>query len=109
MQTQAQERVALYELGVYHEADKDLQRAQQIFAQFLKEFPEDSMMPEILLRQGRIYRQMGAYNQAIGKFYTVLSASLNLKVDKLDYYKTLVLYAQTEIADFFPSYQVYSR
>jgi tetratricopeptide (TPR) repeat protein len=56
-------------------------------------------MPEILLRQGQFFRQMGINSMALAKFYSVMTAALALKNDKLDYYKRLVVQAQTEIAE----------
>lgn len=92
-------RPALYELALAHHEDNQLIRAQQIFSQYLKLYDNDPMTPEIYLRQGMIHRQMGTHNLAIGKFYAVMNSALSLKQDKLEYYQTLVLHAQTEIAD----------
>lgn len=92
-------RPALYEMALAHHEDRQLVRAQQIFAQYLKLYDNDPMTPEVFLRQGMIFREMGVANLAIGKFYAVMSSALNLQQDKIDYYKTLVLHAQTEIAD----------
>lgn len=52
-----------------------------------------------MLRQGLLYREMGAPVMALSKFYAVMTTALRLKLDRLDYYKRLVLQAQTEIAD----------
>ena len=92
-------RPALYELALAHHEDNQLIRAQQIFSHYLKQYEDDPMTPEIHLRQGMIYRQLGTHNLAVGKFYAVMNSALSLKQDKLEYYKTLVLHAQTEIAD----------
>jgi tetratricopeptide (TPR) repeat protein len=56
-------------------------------------------VPEILLRQGMLFRQMGLFNLAFTKFYGVMTSALVLKNDQLDYYVRLVLQAQTEIAE----------
>jgi tetratricopeptide (TPR) repeat protein len=42
---------------------------------------------------------MGVNTMAISKFYSVMSTTLKLQVADLEYYKNLVLQAQTEIAD----------
>src|SRR5258708_21606756 len=42
---------------------------------------------------------MGLNNLALAKFYAVMTSSLVLKNDKLEYYQRLVLSAQTEIAE----------
>lgn len=92
-------RSALFELALATQDNNDFVKAQQVFSQYLQRFPEDPRNPEILLRQGLLYRQMGVNTLAISKFYAVMSSALKLKLDNIDYYKNLVLQAQTEIAD----------
>jgi tetratricopeptide (TPR) repeat protein len=94
-------RQALFELALVSQDDNQLLKAQQIFAQYLSRYPEDASTPEVLLRQGLLYRQMGVTTLAISKFYAVMSTALKLKLDNMDYYKKLVLQAQVEIADTF--------
>ncbi len=94
-------RPALFELALVNQDDNQLVKAQRIFAQFVQTYPEDPSVPEILLRQGLLYRQMGVNALAISKFYAVMSSALNLKLGEIAYYQTLVLRAQTEIADTF--------
>ena len=92
-------RQALFELALVAQDDNQFVRAEQIFGQYLHTYSEDASVPEILLRQGLIYRQMGVSTLAISKFYAVMSSALKLKLDSMDYYKKLVLQAQVEIAD----------
>ncbi len=96
-------RSALLELAPLAQDENDLVRAQQVFSQFLAKYPEDPNVPEVLLRQGLLFRQMGAYTSALSKFYAVMSKSLNIDsahdADHLEYYQHLVLQAKTEIAD----------
>ncbi|HVY70052.1 MAG TPA: tetratricopeptide repeat protein [Verrucomicrobiae bacterium] len=92
-------RTALLELALTAQQDSQLVRAQQIFSQYTRLYPDDASIPEVLLRQGLIYRQMGAPTLALTKFYSVMTLALNFKADHLDYYQKLVLLAQTEIAD----------
>jgi tetratricopeptide (TPR) repeat protein len=92
-------RLSLIELALLSQENNELAKAQQLFAQYLKRYPEDANMPEILLRQGLLYRQMGAPEVALAKFYAVMTGSLKLKFGSLEYYQRLVLQAQTEIAD----------
>lgn len=92
-------RSALFELAMVAQDANQLARAQQILAQYLQIFPQDPTVPEVLLRQGLIYRQMGASQMAVAKFYAVMNTALSMKLDQFDYYKRLVLQAQTEIAD----------
>jgi tetratricopeptide (TPR) repeat protein len=92
-------RAALFELALIAQDEQDLSRAQQIFAQYIQLFPQDPSVPEVLLRQGLILREMGAHRLAIAKFYAVMNMALSLKMDEFKYYRRLVLQAQTEIAD----------
>ncbi len=94
-------RLALFELALAAQDDNQFVKAQQIFAQYLHAYPEDPTVPEVLLRQGLIYRQMGVTTLAVSKFYAVMSSALKLKLDNIDYYKKLVLQSQIEIADTF--------
>jgi tetratricopeptide (TPR) repeat protein len=90
---------ALLDLGAAAAAENDLPRAQSIYTQYLDRWPTDIRVPEILLRQGGVFRQMGLNDLSLTKFYGVMTAALSLKTDQLDYYRQLVLQAQTEIAE----------
>jgi tetratricopeptide (TPR) repeat protein len=92
-------RRALFDLALNTQDDGQLVNAQQIFGQYLYLYPEDPSAPEVLLRQGLLYRQMNVNTLALSKFYAVMSTALKLKLDNIEYYKRLVLQAQTEIAD----------
>ncbi len=93
------QRKALFELALATQDDNDFVKAQQVYAQYLQRYPEDPSAPEVLLRQGLLFRQMGVNTLAISKFYAVMSTALKLRLDNIEYYKNLVLQAQTEIAD----------
>ena len=93
------QRSALLELAALAQDEDDLPRTQQICSQFLNRWPDDIRIPEVLLREGRVFRQMGLHNLALTKFYSVMTAALTLKNDRLGYYEHIVVQAQTEIAD----------
>jgi tetratricopeptide (TPR) repeat protein len=93
------QKTALLEMAVIARQDQQLLRAQQIYAQFMQKYPGDEDAPEVLLRQGLLYREMGAPVMALSKFYAVMSTALKVKVDQLAHYQRLVLDAQSEIAD----------
>jgi tetratricopeptide (TPR) repeat protein len=92
-------RLALFEMALVAQDEAQYVRAEQIFAQYLHLYGDDPSAPDVLLRQGLIYRQMGVSTLAVSKFYAVMSTCLKLKLDNMDYYKKLVLQAQIEIAD----------
>jgi tetratricopeptide (TPR) repeat protein len=93
------QRQALFELAEVMQDDDQPAKAQQIWSQYLQLYAQDPSVPDVLLRQGLLYRKMGVDEFAISKFYAVMSSALKLKLDNLAYYKKLVLQAQTEIAD----------
>lgn len=92
-------RTALLELALTAQEQGNLSRALQILSQFLSRWPQDANAPEILLRQGLIYRQLGIHSMAMGKFYATMTTALVLKNDHFDFYRKLVLQAQAEIAE----------
>jgi len=92
------QRNALIELAQTALDQNNLVRAQQIYAQGLARWPQDDGVPELILRQGLVYRQMGLNSLAIAKFYTVMTSALTIKSERFDYYQQLVLRAQNEIA-----------
>ncbi len=92
-------RTAMLEMALLSQENQQPGRAQRIYAQYLERFSDDPSTAEVCLRQGLLYRQMGAPTMALAKFYAVMTTSLRLKLDRLDYYQRLVLQAQTEIAD----------
>ncbi len=95
---EALQRTALIELALTAQDQNDMVRAQQIYAQGLARWPQDAGVPELILRQGLVYRQMGLNDLAISKFYTVMTSALTLKPERFVYYQQLVLRAQNEIA-----------
>lgn len=92
-------RQAMLELAFVAQDQGRLTRAVQVLSQYVQRFPDHPTVPEIYLRQGLIYRELGANQVAVGRFYLVMSSSLQLKLDQMAYYQRLVLQAQTEIAD----------
>lgn len=94
-------RPALLELGLAAQQSGQLLRAQQVLAQYVVRYPADPQVPEVILRQGLLHRELGAHTLALAKFYAVLSSALTLKLDRFPYYQRLVLQAQIEIADTF--------
>jgi tetratricopeptide (TPR) repeat protein len=92
-------RAAMLEMALTAQDAKHLTRAQQVYSQYVQAFREDPSVPEILLRQGLLYREMGAPVLALSKFYAVMSSALTVKPDSSAYFERMVLQAQTEIAD----------
>ncbi len=76
-----------------------LERALQLLAEFVERYPRDPAVPEVLLRQGHLLRQLGLRDEAIEKFYLVLRSVPRLEGTNLAYSRRLVLMAQSAIAD----------
>ena len=93
------QKQALLLLGAVVRDENDLPRAQDIYSQYLNRWPDDPRVPEVYLRQGEIFRQMGLTDLALTKFYSVMASALALKNDQLAYYQKLVLQTQEEIAE----------
>lgn len=92
-------RLALIELAGLAEGNNRPTQALDFLAEYVERYPEDEIIPEILLRQAYVYRSMGTLNMAISKLYLVMTAALKIKSDNLEYFERVVLTAQTEIAE----------
>jgi tetratricopeptide (TPR) repeat protein len=96
---QAQRMKTLLELAdLYHKCNVKPKEAA-VYERYIEAFPQDVMVPEIYMRLGFIYRDIGAFKTALGKFYSVLNSSLSVNRSGMDAYKQLSLRAQMEIAD----------
>jgi tetratricopeptide (TPR) repeat protein len=90
---------ALLELAdLYHKYNVRPKEAA-VYEKYIDTFPRDTMVPEIYMRLGFIYRDIGAFKTALAKFYSVLNSSLAVNRAGIDAYKMLSLRAQMEIAD----------
>lgn len=92
-------RPALLELAYVAQDARENTKAQHLYSEYVRKYAQDPTLPEVILRQGRLYRDMGAPDLAVSKFYAVMSTALNLKLGEMEYYQSLVLHAQTEIAE----------
>lgn len=93
------QKECLRNLALFAVEARQFSRAQQIYSQLVSRFPSDPEVPEVLFRQGMLYRQMGAEAMALSKFYAVMSAAISVAESELPRYRSLVLLSQTEIAD----------
>ncbi|NJO56215.1 MAG: tetratricopeptide repeat protein [Rhodospirillales bacterium] len=96
---EALKKEALLELAFTQHVAKQYPEAIKSYGIFLRRYPEDPGLPEVLLRQGLLYRDIGSPTTAIAKFHAVMSTALNLNLDEFNYYRRIVLLAQTQIAD----------
>ena len=61
--------------------------------------PGDQTTPEILLRLGGLYREAGAYQTAISRYYSVLNSALKISEPTIQRYKDWTQRAQLGIAE----------
>jgi tetratricopeptide (TPR) repeat protein len=92
-------REALLELAMNARDAGHSSRALQVYSHYIQLYPQDPSIPEVLLEQGRLYRRLGANTMAVSKFYGVMTTILNMKQEADQFYKRLVIEAQSEIAE----------
>jgi tetratricopeptide (TPR) repeat protein len=92
-----QKRDALVAVGKLEEEKlKNPVKAAAVYEQVLSLWPGDPESPELNLRMGRIYRELGTPKLSLNKFYNVLYSAL--RVGEGQDYKGMTLRAQLEIA-----------
>lgn len=97
--TREQDREAILGLARTYRKKADFTKAAASYERFAKEFPGDPELPTVFLELGRTFRALGAYKQAISRFYSVLNSTLKLTEQGGDEYRQLVRTAQYEIAE----------
>jgi TolA-binding protein len=97
--TKSEQQEALLGMGRCYRRQAAYTKAAAVYEKYLKEYPEDGRVPDVLLDLGRTLRAMGAYKMAIGRFYSVLNSTLKLPADAFDHYQLLARTAQFEIAE----------
>ncbi len=97
--TPEQVQEALLGLARMHRKEGTLTKAVAVFERFLKDYPGDARVPEVLLDLGRTQRAMGAHQIAITRFYSVINSTLKLPKEGFDHYQQLAKTAQFEIAE----------
>jgi tetratricopeptide (TPR) repeat protein len=102
-------RTVLLTLGEIYERDGSPSRLIALYEKFGQEFPRDGELPKIFLKLGRMYREAGAHNTALAKFYNVLNVALNVPVDEIKEYQEVSHRAQLEIAETFFSMGAYDQ
>lgn len=74
-------------------------KAIQIYERFTQSFPEDRQLSSIYLLLGNFYREIGAYQIAIARYYSVLNTSIKIDQEDVSEYRNLARKAQKSIAD----------
>ncbi|MDD5348996.1 MAG: tetratricopeptide repeat protein [Chthoniobacteraceae bacterium] len=92
-------RAGLLAMARAYEEAKVYAKAIAVYEKFNHLFPRDAEAPDILLKLGRLYREAGAHQLALDRFYNVLNSVLKINGNELPVYKAATLTAQFEIAE----------
>jgi len=90
---------ALFGLGRMHRKQGHFTKASAVYEKFIKLYPDDPRVPDALLDLGRSQRAMGAYKNALNRFYNVINSTLKLPPESYEHYQLLAKTAQFEIAE----------
>lgn len=95
----SQRREVLLEMAKLFEISKEPAKQAAVLEKFGDTFPEDPGLPQVFIKAGILYRDMGLYKLALARFYSVLNYSLRIDQHRLEAYRQLSIRAQMEIAD----------
>ena len=84
--------------GLYREAGQ-LPKAAAVLEKFIKTYPGDRDIPQVLLRLGVVYRELGVYSMATSRFFQVLNSTLRVSDQDLPEYRRMAMKARLEIAE----------
>jgi tetratricopeptide (TPR) repeat protein len=70
-----------------------------VLEKFCDAYQDDPNAPQVYIKLGMLYRNLGLYKLAFARFYSVLNFSLRIDQNKIDTYRKLSIRAQMEIAD----------
>lgn len=90
---------ALTDIGALYEKKRSFSKAIAIYEKMASIYPGESDTPELLFKVALLYREAGAYQRAINRFYSVLNSALQANGKGLGSSRNLTQRAQTEIAD----------
>jgi tetratricopeptide (TPR) repeat protein len=102
-------RKILLTLGQIYENQESDARIMALYEKFIIEFPSDKEVPKLYLKLGQMYRDAGAVNTALAKFYNVLNVALSVSIEELKDYQEVSHRAQLEIAETFFTMGTYDQ
>ena len=97
-------KAALLQLASHSEQKRAYEEAQKYLSEYLRRYSDDALIPVVLLRQGDLFRKMGAYDLERQKYYDVIKSAPKVKLgDRFDlnYVKRIAFIARSQIADSF--------
>ncbi len=97
--TTSHQEEALLGLADMHRHQGAYTKAVAIYEKFIKLYPQDHRIPDVLLSAGRTHRALGANKIAINRFYSVINSTLKMPSEGYDHYQLVARTAQFEIAE----------
>jgi len=97
-------KASLLQLATHSEQKKAYEEAQKYLSEYLRRYPDDALIPVVLVRQGDLFRKMGAYDLERQKYYDVIKSAPKVKLGgkfDLNYVKRIAFIARYQIADSF--------
>lgn len=92
-------RDVLFRMIKLYEASGASAKQVAVLEKFCDMYPSDPTLPQVFIRVGIVYREMGLYKLALARFYSVLNYALRIDENQIEEYKKLSMRAQLEIAD----------
>lgn len=92
-------RALVLEMAALYRGADQLTKAAAVLEKFVKTFPNDREVPQVLLRLGAIYRDLGVYSMATARFFQVLNSTLRVSDEDIPEYRKLAMKARLEIAE----------
>jgi tetratricopeptide (TPR) repeat protein len=90
---------ALTDIGALYEKKRSFSKAIAIYEKMISVYPGESDTPELIFKVALLYREAGAYQRSINRFYSVLNSALQANGKGIGTSRNLTQRAQTEIAD----------
>lgn len=95
----ARKRDLVLEMAGLYRGANELPKAAAVLEKFLKTYPADREVPQVLLRLGMVYRDLGVYSMATARFFQVLNSTLRVSEQDIPEYRKLAMKARLEIAE----------
>lgn len=95
----SEKKVALQEVATVYEERGDLTKPIAIYEKLCVTLDTDADVPAWLLKLGQLYRDAGAYQMAISRYYGVIQLGMKMGSSDFTRYQGLTRQAQREVAN----------
>lgn len=95
----SEKKVALQEVASVYEERGDLTKPIAIYEKLCVTLDTDADLPAWLLKLGQLYRDAGAYQMAISRYYGVIQLGMKMGSSDFTRYQGLTRQAQREVAN----------